>query len=68
VTNYTKEEVDAMAERVPERVIVAVALPPKTGQPLTNFTYGGHMPDKKFIRENGPSEAYSNAEDYEDAD
>ena len=63
MTGYTKEEVDAMAERVPERVIVAVALPPKTGQPLTKFTYDGHVPDEDFIRENGPSEAWSNAEE-----
>lgn len=51
-----------------EKTLIAVALPPKTGLPLGGFTYDGVKPDMKFIRENGPSEAYSNAEDYEDAD
>lgn len=46
-----------------EEVIVAVALPPHTGQPLGNFTYFGVLPDQKFIRENGPSTEYSNGEE-----
>jgi len=52
-----------LPEKPKEEVIVAIALPPRTGQPLTNFTYDGKVPDKKFIRENGPSEAWSNAEE-----
>lgn len=51
-----------------EKTVIAVALPPQTGLPLSEFIYEGKKLDMKFIRENGPSEAYSNAEDYEDAD
>lgn len=44
-------------------VILAVALPPHTGNPLGGFTYEGELPNKDFIRENGPTDKWSQGED-----
>lgn len=54
------------AEDKDGEVILAVALPPHTGNPLGDFTYDGVFPNKKFIRENGPSNDWSQGDTDDD--
>jgi hypothetical protein len=51
-----------------EEVVVAIALPPHTGNTLAEFTYNGLLPRRKWIRENGPSKKWSEGEEDGTAD